>query len=215
MFDVYTEPAIFEVIITLFSVLMNYFLWFFPLTILKVSLSFKNIKLPLYIVYGLPALIVAFNWFGVVLNIITIIFVYLFVAIYTYFNVPKKSIKWINISTAIFILFVTATYNYFAIKVHSFSFIFFNYNDLINYDTWVRPYFDIFTPGEQLAKTSFNIMNDTLSISNRNTEHRIFSFFYVLHTIVFLVWYWIYRDVLGKHNFDFNSGAQEKDLKTK
>lgn len=215
MFDVYTEPVIFEVIITLFSVTMNYFLWFFALSLFKVSASFRAIKIPTYLVYIIPALIVLLNYYGLILNIVPAIITYLFVAVYSYLTIPKKSIKWINISTALFILFVTATYNYFAIKVHSFSFIFFNYNDLINYETWVRPYFDIFTPGEKLSETTFQISGDTLSVINRNTEHRIFAFFYVLHTVVFLVWYWIYRDVLVKHSFDFNSGAQGKDLKTK
>lgn len=213
MFNVYEEPLFFDILITLFSVTTNYLVWFFGLSILKVSLSFQKKNLPLSVVYLVPALISIANHYGYVLNIIPITAFYLFLSIYSYFAITRKSLRWINISTALFILFVTATYNYFAFKVHSFSFIFFNYNDLLQYDIWVRPYFDIYTPGERLSETMFKLSGTPLTIFNTNTEHRVYTFFYLLHTIVFLVWYWIYRDVLNKHNYDFNSGAQEKDLK--
>lgn len=204
MFEMYQDPKIIPLLISLFSILTTFTIWAFVIHLFKLSYYFKFNKVfsSSYVWSG--ALGITFiNWLGVDINLYFIIPAYLLVTYLSYQWIPVKSLKWINLSTALFILFIIVTYAFFNYKIHYITYIFFSSNDILEYSFKFKPYFLIYHVGDFLGSVSFVISNKTVTYTNEPLQYRIYLFYYALNFIGLVTWLWIYCDVLKKHKFDY------------
>lgn len=205
--ELYSEPAIFEKLITYFSA-FSYFLMILIL-LYTFRLAFyakKNIIITNKIIWLVATWLTLINYnYHLYMSIIIISLLYGGVAYISYKWIEAKSLKWINLSMALFVLFIIASYNLFNTEIHRVSYPFFISNDILNYDFTFKPYFEIYNPGYNnfLGKISFSVDGKAFEIVNMPIEHRIYTFYYVLNTIALLFWIVIYWDILKKHNLNF------------
>lgn len=204
--ELYSEPAIFEKLITYFS-FTSYFLMILILlyTFRLAYYAKKNVIISNKIIWLVTTWITLINYnYHVHMSIVLISLLYIGVAYISYKWIEAKSLKWINLSMALFVLFIIASYNLFNTEIHRVSYPFFLANDILNYDFTFKPYFEIYNPSYNslLGKITFSVDGKSFEIMNMPIEHRIYTFYYVLNTIALLFWIVIYWDILKKHNLN-------------